>query len=290
MKSFKLSIAGREPSAAFQIHRLGLHEKMGACIVDRPEGTHDYLFMLFHSEVRVKAGEEEQVWPPLSLMVWTPADGHYYGNALRPWEHSWLHCSGSEVGSILKVNGIPIRKRIVLTDSSLMEHFLLEAAAELNVWSQPDTRILRNLFENFVRSLVRQVSQHTEQRAPTRLLAIRSHVEQHFAEPLCLKDLAKWAGWSEPHLCTEFRRVFGIPVFQFVLQLRVSQASYLLRDQNRRVGEIAAAVGYSDIYTFSKMFKRHTGASPKKFRELHLQGASVAERRQGVRPMGASPG
>jgi AraC-like DNA-binding protein len=188
------------------------------------------------------------------------------------------------------MNGIPIEKRIAMTDSSLMERFLLEAAAELNVWSQPDTQILRNLFENFARSLVRQVFRRTEQCAPTQLLAIRSHVEQHFAEPLCLKDLAKWAGWSEPHLCTEFRRVFGIPVFQFVLQLRVSQASYLLRDQNRRVGEIASAVGYSDIYTFSKMFKRHTGVSPKKFRELHLQGVPVAEHPQGGRPAGAPPG
>jgi AraC-like DNA-binding protein len=43
-------------------------------------------------------------------------------------------------------------------------------------------------------------------------------------------------------------------------------------DKNRRIGEIADAVGYSDLYTFSKMFKRHLGISPKKFRELDLLG------------------
>ena len=269
MKSVKLATARRESGALFQIHRLGLHEKMEAGIVDRPEGTRDYLFMLFHSKVQIKSCDGEGIWSVPSLMIWTPPDSHYYGNAQSSWDHSWFHCSGRDIGSILKACGIPVRKRIAVTDPSLMEHFLLEAIAELSSWNQPDSKILRNLFENFVRALVRHAFRKTEQFAPARLLALRSHVEQHFTEQLRLKDLAKWAGWSEQHLCTEFRRFFGIPVIQFVLQLRMSQATYLLRDHNRRIGEIASAVGYSDLYTFSKMFKRYMGVSPKKFRELN---------------------
>ena len=241
-------------------------------MVDRPEGTGDYLFMLFHSEVRVKTTEEDHVCFSPSLLVWTPPDSHYYGNIDTTWDHSWFHCSGADVRAILKACDVPLRKCIEVTDTSLMEHFLLEVAAELNSWSQPDTKILRNLFESFVRALIRQAFHKSERLAPTRLLAIRSHVEQHFAEQLHLEDLAKLAGWSEPHLCTEFRRFFGIPVIQFVQQLRMSHATYLLSDQNRRIGEIADAVGYSDIYTFSKMFKRYTGISPRKYRELNSLG------------------
>jgi AraC-like DNA-binding protein len=280
MKSVKLSIARHDPAAPFQIERLGLHEVMPPEVVDRPEGTHDYLFMLFHAEVRVKSRDGESMWPPSSLMVWTPPDSHFYGNILQSWDHSWFHCSGREIASILKACRIPVRQRIAVTDPSLMEHFLLEVVNELSGWSRPDKKILRNLFENFVCALARHAFQKSERLPPASLLAIRAYVEQHFTERLRLGHLAKRAGWSKPHLCTEFRRFFGIPVIQYVLQLRMNQATYLLRDHNRRIGEIALTLGYPDLYTFSKMFKHYVGVSPKKFRELNSQ-SEVSVSREG---------
>jgi AraC family transcriptional regulator of arabinose operon len=271
MKSVRLAISRHDAKAPVQISRVGLHEIMPALMVDRPDGTRDYLFMLFHSEVKVRSRDGESLWPASSFMVWTPPDSHFYGNGVRPWNHSWFHCAGREIEVILKANRIPIRQRIAVTDPSLMEHFLLEVIAELSGWSQPHGKILRNLFENFVCALGRHAFQKSERLAPPSLLAVRAYVEQHFTERLRLSHLAKRAGWSEPHLCTEFRRFFGLPVIQYVLQLRMNQAAYLLRDHNRRIGEIALTLGYPDLYTFSKMFKHYTGVSPKKFRELNSQ-------------------
>jgi AraC family transcriptional regulator of arabinose operon len=283
MKSVNLTVTRRDAEAPFQITRLGMHETMPPLQIDRPEGTGDYLFMLFHAEARVRSREGESIWPSSSFMVWTPQDSHYYGNMLQPWDHSWFHCSGREIGSILKACRIPVGRRIAVTDPSLMEHFLLEVIAELSGWSQPDGKILRNLFENFMLALARHAFQKSERLAPASLLAVRAYVEQHFTERLRLSQLAKRAGLSEPHLCTEFRRYFGIPVIQYVLQLRMNQATYLLRDHNRRIGEIALMLGYPDLYTFSKMFKHYIGVSPKKFRELNSQSEMSAPTRA-IRP------
>lgn len=274
MKSITLAIGQRDPEAPFQLHRLGLHEPMRGSLIDRPEGTHDYLFMLFHTEVRVRARDGEAIWPASSLMVWTPSDGHYYGTKQTPWDHSWFHCAGREIGAILKTHRIPLRQRIAMTDPALMEHFLLEVIAELSGWSRPSGKILRNLFENFICGLARHAFQKSERLAPASLLAVRAYVEQHFTERLRLGQLAKRAGCSSPHLCAEFRRYFGIPVIQYALQLRMNHATYLLRDHNRRIGEIASALGYPDLYAFSKMFKHYVGVSPRKFRELNSQSAA----------------
>ena len=276
MKSVKLAINRYDPDAPFQIRHLGLHEEMSPCLVDRPEGTQDYLFMLFHAEVIVRLADGESVRPASSLVIWTPPDRHYYGTLKRSWDHSWFHCTGREIDSILKAHRIPPRRCIAVTDPSLMEHFLLEVSAELSGWSQPNGKILRNLFENFVCALARQVRQKSERLVPASLVAVRAHVERHFTERLRLSHLAKRAGCSEPHLCTEFRRYFGIPVIQYALQLRMNQAAYLLRDHNRRIGEIAVMLGYPDLYSFSKMFKHYMGVSPKKFRELNSQGGAEA--------------
>ena len=273
MKTVTLLVGTHDAGAPFQLKRLGLHEPMKAGIVDRPRGTRDYLFMLFHTEVQVRDRDGGAHWPASSLMIWEPPDSHYYGTRSQAWDHSWIHCSGPEVGRILRANGIPVRQRIPI-DPSLMEHFLLELIAEVSGWRRPNPRILRNLFENFICALARQAFQKSERLVPAALLAVRAHVEQHFTERLRLGALAKRAGCSAPHLCSEFRRYFGIPVIQYALRVRMNHATYLLRDHNRRIGEIATALGYPDLYAFSKMFKRYAGVSPKKFRELNMRAGT----------------
>ena len=271
MKRSKLLFLRETPGKSFRIRRLGLHEMMLPGLVDRPEGTGDYLFMLFHHDVRIRDKQGDFVRPAGSLMIWTPRDGHFYGTHAGPWSHSWVHCAGSGIAPILRAARIPIREPFAIGDPLVLENFLLETAAELNGWRKPDEIVLRNLFENFIRRLARHVFRKDEQLAPAELLALRAHVEDRFAEKLRLSDLARRVGWSVPHLCTEFKRFFGLPVVQYLLQVRMNQAAYLLRDHNRRIGDIAVMIGYPDLYTFSKMFKRSFGLSPRNFRRLVIR-------------------
>jgi AraC-like DNA-binding protein len=268
VKSVLVNVVRPSRPQPFQIHRLGIREMMRPGLVDRPLGTGDYLFMLFHAAVQIRAGGENRVQPTSSFMIWTPKDGHFYGSDSSSWCHSWFHCAGREIAALLRTTRIPVGQPFPLTAPIVMERYLLESVAELKGWSKPDARVLRNLFENLIRNLARNLFDRTERLPPSRLLELRTFIEEHFAEVLSLPLLARRAGWSIPHLCTEFKRYFGISIFQYVKQLRMNQASYLLRDHNWRIGEIAAAVGYVDLYTFSKMFRRSLGLCPRKFRQM----------------------
>jgi len=246
---------------------LGVHELMRPGLVLRPKGTGDYLFMLFHTAVQIRSGGVDRPWPASTMIIWTPRDGHFYGAKGLTWDHSWFHCQGRVIAAILKKSRLPVGHPFPVSDPSLLERYLLDTAAELNGWQQPDEIIQRNLFENYVREQARQLLDGRRQLAPPRLLQVRADIENHFAQGLRLRELAQKAGWSVPHLCTEFRRYFGTPIIHYVQQLRMNQAAYLLRDQNRRIKEIATQVGYADLYTFSKIFKRRFGLSPRHFRQ-----------------------
>ena len=235
--------------------------------------------MLFHDEVRVRDKQDDSVRPAGSLMIWRPTDGQFYGSQAGPWDHSWIHCAGRDIPHILRQGRIPICRPFAIGDPLVLENFLIEIASELNGWRTPDETVLRNLFENFVRRLARHVFRKAEQLAPAQLLALRAYVEERFAEKLRLSDLARRVGWSVPHLCTEFKRFFGLPVVQYLFQVRMNQAAYLLRDHNRRIGDVAAMIGYPDLYTFSKMFKRSFGLSPRHFRALVLRTPSAKRTR-----------
>jgi len=269
VKTLKLNVVHTWTRPSFQIDRLGLHETMSPCLVYRPRGTGDYLFMLFHSTARIESRGKNSPWPASTLMIWKPQDGHFYGNAGAPWNHSWIHCSGRDISQILKTSRLPVGKPFSIPDPSLMESYLLDTVTELNSWHKPDEIILRNLFENFIRVLSRHFFDKIERFVPDRLLEIKRYLGENFSKKLRLSDLARQAGWSVPHLCTEFKRFYGVPIIQYIQQLRMNQSIYLLRDHNRNISEIAGLVGYPDLYTFSKMFKRCIGLSPRNFRQIN---------------------
>lgn len=266
------------PDSSIQLRGLGLHERMTPVMASRPSGFSAYLIMLFHSEVAVKTREGVEEWPPSSLMIWPPHHEQYYGSTSRYWLHSWLICDGCFINQMLKKHRIPVMRRIAISDPSLIEKLLLELVEEQNAWKEPNATIVKNLLENFFIHLKRQILLKDQPQIPSNLLAIRSFVDEHFTEHLRLSDLARLTHCSRAYLCTEFKRVFGVPIMHYAFQLRMNHAAFLLQDHNRRISEISESVGYSDPFTFSKMFRRHFSVSPRSFREANARSREGKQR------------
>ncbi|MFG6176778.1 AraC family transcriptional regulator [Halomonas sp. THAF12] len=75
-------------------------------------------------------------------------------------------------------------------------------------------------------------------------------------------------GQSQLHLLCQ--RQFGVTPQQYVLTRRLQWARYWLCQTARPVGEIALDLGFADVSTFSRAFRRRTGRSPS---EERRQGA-----------------
>ncbi|GAA3412380.1 AraC family transcriptional regulator [Paenibacillus hodogayensis] len=75
-------------------------------------------------------------------------------------------------------------------------------------------------------------------------------------------ELAGRAGMSQAHLNIVFKQFAGMPLKKYITLTRLERARYLLSDTTMNVSEVADAIGYSDVYTFSKIFKRYFGMTP----------------------------
>ncbi|MBU3002729.1 helix-turn-helix domain-containing protein [Paraglaciecola arctica] len=64
---------------------------------------------------------------------------------------------------------------------------------------------------------------------------------------------------------TTKRSFFKTSISQYVIRKRMSIAQRLLFNAQKKLGNIATEVGYSDIYQFSKQFKKTFGVSPSKY-------------------------
>ena len=92
------------------------------------------------------------------------------------------------------------------------------------------------------------------------------YIEKHYSDPnLSNQMLAQVAGISEVYLRKMFVSVFGTPPARYITNIRMEKAKSLLTGGMNSVSEVAEAVGYNNIYHFSKAFKRVTGLTPTEF-------------------------
>lgn len=99
-----------------------------------------------------------------------------------------------------------------------------------------------------------------------RLVRARDYAAACLEQPLTLEDIAAVACLSPNHLLRSFRQVFGMTPHQFLTRARMQRARRLLRTTDLTVAEVAVAVGYTSVSSFTGLFGRHTGCAPAAYR------------------------
>ena len=94
----------------------------------------------------------------------------------------------------------------------------------------------------------------------------RRFVRERFADPdLDLSAIAAHTEVSKNHLSWEFARETGENLSAFIARVRVEAAKQLLSDTNLKTYEIAEKVGFSNVETFCRVFKKVSGTTPRGF-------------------------
>lgn len=93
------------------------------------------------------------------------------------------------------------------------------------------------------------------------------YIEERYADNLTLPELAAQIGLGERQFSRLFNQQTGMNFSTFLQNTRVEAACVLLTSSHRSIPEIAAAVGYSDMKFFYRLFKRKTGETPLGYRK-----------------------
>ncbi len=90
---------------------------------------------------------------------------------------------------------------------------------------------------------------------------------------LSLSQIAAKCGVSDCYFRRLFQQYSGESPMNFRQRLRIERAKQLLlSDEQYTVSEVAQELGFSDVYHFSKTFKKYCGESPKKYMQnINLQ-------------------
>ena len=97
-----------------------------------------------------------------------------------------------------------------------------------------------------------------------RIQAAIDRIENDYATPLSVDDLARTAGMSRYHFSRRFRDVVGESPYKFLVRVRVERAADRLR-AGRSVTEVAYEVGFGGLGRFSQAFRARYGVLPSRY-------------------------
>lgn len=91
---------------------------------------------------------------------------------------------------------------------------------------------------------------------------MQAYIAEHLNEPITLLDLARCAGYSPYHAARIFREETGKPPFEYIRALRMTRAALTLRDQEKRVLDVALDFVFDSHEGFTRAFSREFGITP----------------------------
>lgn len=96
-----------------------------------------------------------------------------------------------------------------------------------------------------------------------------SHMVRESSDKLSVQDIAQFAGVGRQTLERGFQTHLGRTINDELIRLRISKLKRLLVETEESVKELSAKVGFGTTANMFSMFKRHTGMTPREYREKH---------------------
>tara|TARA_B100000530_G_scaffold44444_1_gene25088 strand:- start:383 stop:769 length:387 start_codon:yes stop_codon:yes gene_type:complete len=102
------------------------------------------------------------------------------------------------------------------------------------------------------------------------LIRTKRYLDKNFINKIELNALALSQGFSKYHLLRLFKFYFGVTPRQYQIKKRIEKSKENLKN-GMKVSHSCYSVGFTSVTTFSALFKRKTGLTPKEFQKSKIE-------------------
>ncbi|WP_042197853.1 helix-turn-helix domain-containing protein [Paenibacillus camerounensis] len=102
---------------------------------------------------------------------------------------------------------------------------------------------------------------------------IFQYLKEHYREEIVFEDMAKDIGISYSYMRKIVYEQTGKSMIDFFNQLRIEKAKELLLDTDLTIKQIAAEVGYYNLQSFNRFFRKYEGMPPSSYKSAKSKGS-----------------
>lgn len=143
----------------------------------------------------------------------------------------------------------------------------LSSAYAIKIEQCPSESECLELFKEMLRGYCRLVNKHKGARLSPIVQKAVAIIDSDISRELSLSAIADATNISPGYLCSIFKRDMGKTVTEYITERRMKHAEYLLSSTHLQIQTVALYTGIMDVQYFSKLFKKHSGFTPKEYRD-----------------------
>ncbi|MEK8126703.1 AraC family transcriptional regulator [Paenibacillus filicis] len=127
----------------------------------------------------------------------------------------------------------------------------------------------KSWFRELLRPALAAIRTHSKTKDPITSF-VTEYLDQHLCEDINLDLVADKLNITPGYLSSYFKEKTGTNFSDYLNDLRISRAKELLTNVELRIQDIAVHVGYQNVNSFIRMFKRYSGITPGEYRKRSL--------------------
>lgn len=188
-------------------------------------------------------------------------------DSIEPFTLIQIHISGKSISSIV----LTVEKK----ENSLQLNFdndnkIPDAAYDLIIECsktyKSDFGIVLSMYD-----FVNNIEEHyMEKKIPTKNVYMTRAVEyikQNYNKNISVENIANLLGIERSYLSRLFKTYKNKSTQNYIIDYRMNKAKCMFEEEDMNVSQVCAAVGYTNIYCFSRIFKSRVGMPPKEYME-----------------------
>jgi len=99
--------------------------------------------------------------------------------------------------------------------------------------------------------------------------SVLQYIHRNIDDKLTIAKLTRLVPLSRRLLEKRFKQILGLPVYTYIINLRIENFAVRLLESSATVIEIADETGFSDYKNLARNFKKVKGCTPTKYRLRH---------------------
>ena len=207
------------------------------------------------------------------FLVWPGQDHLYTADKKDPWTRGWLGFNGMKAREYMIQAGLSFNYPIYIgknnDDQKKMKSEILGIIQDADALPMIHIGRLYLCIGSLINSSSASRNVKEDRMRNFYINESVRFIEQHYHEDINAGVIAAACGIDRSYLGKIFRRHMHSSPHKFLLQYRINKACELLKTTDYSIGEIGAMSGYSNQFSFSRIFKNALGLSPSEWKNQH---------------------